>query len=129
MFAKMVYHGFRSIIVNGDKVHYTLNVGEEVTIKLKSIESTGNELVWINSENCKSTEYIGSESKDTFNELMGLVGAGGLEYWTFKCISTGTDTIKIAYVQSLNDILIEEDGELPASYPTEADIQVIFDCK
>lgn len=113
-------------IKTGDENKYSLNVGDDLTIKLEHNPSTGMELSWINSDKSKFVELVDREYETSLKERLGYEGAGGYTYWTYKAKSIGIDTIKIKNLKV---------GQMPSTSETlnnesiKADITVIIDVK
>nr|WP_321452990.1 protease inhibitor I42 family protein [uncultured Carboxylicivirga sp.] len=100
-----IYFVFLTLIFSGCKSgsnlaskntpdHYTINVGEEFSINLKSNSTTGYAWQWINSE---SVEVVDSIDWRYVTLNTNLIGAGGTEKWTFKGMKSGIDSIKMIY--------------------------------
>lgn len=80
-----------------EQTRFSINVGEEFTVKLKSNVTTGYQWFLI-GEN----PYVDSTGKKYTSESGGA-GAGGMEYWTFKGKAKGIDSLRFIYVRELND--------------------------
>jgi inhibitor of cysteine peptidase len=88
-----------NIIVNSAEV----NVGDEFTITLDSNATTGYEWQLADTLDESILELVGSEYTIPNDE--GLVGAGGIEVWTFKAAGFGETDVSMEYVRPW-----EEDG-------------------
>lgn len=110
--------------ITGKQNKYTVNIDDDLTIKLKHNPSTGVELKWINSNNCTFIELVDKEYETSLKERLGYDGAGGFSYWKFKAKGKGIDTIKfknikIGQMENINDSFKNE----------SADIEVIMEVK
>ncbi len=88
-----------NIIVNSTEV----DVGDEFTVTLDSNPTTGYEWQLADTLDGSILELVGSEY--TVPNDVGLVGAGGIEVWTFKAVGSGETTVPMNYVRPW-----EEDG-------------------
>ncbi len=72
-----------------------LQIGDTFTIKLPQNGSIGSSNCWINEEKCKSINEHRKWYLSSLKEKQGCEGCGGSDYWSFKAIKVGVDTIKI----------------------------------
>lgn len=79
-----------NIITNAD---YSINTGQVVTIELKSNPTTGYSWNWTNRDAVKNVDTIGWKYLSESN----LMGGGGKDFWSFKGLKKGIDTIQIDY--------------------------------
>ncbi len=89
----IVYHDKEIKILEEDKI--TLQIGDTFTIKLYQNASIGGSNCWINESKCKSVNQQRKSYVSSLEVKQGCEGCGGSEFWTFKAIKVGIDTIKI----------------------------------
>ena len=71
-----------------------VKVGRKATVSLASNPSTGYSWAWTNRADVRHVDTAGW----TFDsDRPGVPGAGGRELWTFKGLSKGSDTVRLAY--------------------------------
>ncbi len=77
----------------GDKI--ALKVGGTFTIQLWQNSSIGLSNCWINQTKSTHLKLWKSHYVSSQKEKDGCIGCGGTEYWQFKALRVGEDTIKI----------------------------------
>ncbi len=77
-------------------------VGNIITIELSSNPSTGYQ--WIPEFDSKLIELI----KEDFHPASNLIGAGGIEQFEFKALSSGLTNLRMVYKRSGEDSYAEE---------------------
>jgi inhibitor of cysteine peptidase len=82
-----------NVIINSTEV----DVGDEFAITLDSNATTGYEWQLADTLDESTLELVGSEYTIPNDE--GLVGAGGIEVWTFKAVGAGETTVPMKYVR------------------------------
>ena len=94
------YHGNRPFLIGNDcdpvKGKYTLAVNAEKTICLSSNPSTG--FKWFLVRSTKAA-VVDSVSWNYTASRPGLPGSGGKEYWTFRGMKRGRDTVTLIYMR------------------------------
>lgn len=73
----------------------TLQIGDTFTLKLHQNGSIGGSNCWINERKCESIDEHRKWYVSSLKEKQGWAGCGGNDYWTFKAIKVGVDTLKI----------------------------------
>ncbi len=73
---------------------YTVDLGEEFTVSLRSDVCNGYSWQWVNKFNVNSVDSV-TWRYITLNT--NLTNVGGTEKWEFKAIKSGEDSIKLRY--------------------------------
>ncbi len=91
----------KSVEANKIAKTFKLKKGEELKIELTTNPSTGHS--WILASKIKP-KIISFEKKEYKNDdrSMGMIGAGGIETWTFKTIKKGKLYLHMKYQRSKN---------------------------
>jgi len=74
-----------------------VKVGQEFNITLESNPTTGYQWQLAKQLDRSIVELVRSEYRPSES---GLLGAGGIEVWTFKAVKSGTAEISFEYVRS-----------------------------
>jgi len=74
----------------------SLKKGETFEIALKANHSTGYQWVWQDSSS-RVVEQYQPARYDLESSGDGRVGAGGVEYWSFRAKESGKETIRLSY--------------------------------
>ena len=81
------------VIALNDSNFYAVQLGDTVTIQLKSNFTAGYHWSWINKEACDNVDSLRFDYVLDNNDP-NICGSGGTELWTFKGVSSGTDTLR-----------------------------------
>lgn len=74
---------------------FEVEIGDKITVRLCSNASTGFQWEYV-----MTTENVVREEDHDFEEPEGdIVGAAGVEVWTFEAVEKGTTEIKMEYSQ------------------------------
>ncbi len=90
------YKNFCDYYESGETDTFNLNVGETFEIKLYENGSTGYVNCWLNESESRIVKRVNEDYVPGINARLGAIGSGGIVTITFKAISTGRQTIKIA---------------------------------
>ncbi len=71
----------------------TLQIGQEVVLRLESNRATGYSWLLAESKNTVLTNL----GRATYEKGRGAVGAGGIETWKFRATKSGAETLKLEY--------------------------------
>lgn len=82
--------------VSGQAPNYTISLNEQFTITLPSNPTTGYKWLWSNKKNIERIDSVRWKFK---SDTSKFVGSGGIEYWTYKGVRPGIDTLKFKYCQ------------------------------
>ncbi len=91
---------------------YSVSLGQKIVFEFESNATTGYQWQWDNSyavSNVDSVEfsYITDTTYSNGEPIEANVcGTGGIEYWTFKGVKVGSDTLKFSYVQPWEVVII-----------------------
>jgi inhibitor of cysteine peptidase len=92
-----VHHAFAAppkTITAADANHpITLQIGQEVVLRLESNRATGYSWLLAHSKNTVLTNL----GRATYEKGRAAVGAGGIETWKFRAAKSGAETLKLEY--------------------------------
>lgn len=80
----------------GINAQIELKVNSIIELEIPSNPSTGYSWAWNNES---SVEVVDTIEKTFKRNPEPLVGAGGKEFWTFKGLQSGIDTVELIYRQ------------------------------
>ena len=73
---------------------YNIKLKEEFVISMSSNPSTGQQWTWVNKDSAKIIELV---NRKYVSKKPVKPGTGGMMYWTFKGVKTGTVDIILRY--------------------------------
>lgn len=87
-------HGLQASGRTGVDTALDVKLGRTATVSLASNPSTGYSWAWTNRAEVK---HVDTTAWSFDSDRPGVPGAGGRERWTFKGLSKGSDTVRLAY--------------------------------
>ncbi|MFC2121518.1 protease inhibitor I42 family protein [Bacteroidota bacterium] len=81
-----------------DNYDYSVSVDETFTIEIEANHTTGYIWFWVNKANVSIVDTL---SLVYITDSVGT-GVGGTEFWEFKGLSTGIDSLKFEYKRAWN---------------------------
>lgn len=83
-----------------DKFDYEVELNSQFQIELAANPSAGYSWIWVNKQTVAIVDSVDHEFIADNDEL---IGSPGKEFWIFKGVKTGVDTLKLKYCQ-INDL-------------------------